>query len=137
VVRVRRQDWPLRLNAWLDSVRERAFSWGEFDCALGAADAVFAMTGVDYAVEFRQAYFSKRNAARLLAERGGLEALVTQALGEPLDGPKLAQRGDVVLVDSGVEGPALAVVIGAAAVAPSPAGVVFVPMAQWKVGWRI
>ena len=136
-MRVRREDWPLRLNAWLDSVRDRAFAWGQFDCALGAADAVFAMTGVDYAVEFREAYFSKRNAVRLLAERGGLEALVTQALGAPLDGPKLAQRGDVVLVDSGGEGPALAVVIGASAVAPSPAGVVFVPMARWTKAWRV
>ena len=136
-MRVRREDWPLRLNAWLDSVRERAFEWGEFDCALGAADAVFAMTGVDYAVEFREAYFSKRNAVRLLAERGGLEALVTQALGDPLDGPKLAQRGDVVLVDSGGDGPAIAVVVGAAAVAPSPAGVVFVPMSQWLKAWRV
>ena len=136
-MRVRRQDWPLRLNAWLDSVRDRAFSWGQFDCALGAADAVFAMTGVDYAVEFREAYFSKRNAVRLLAERGGLEALVTQALGAPLDGPKLAQRGDVVLVDSRGDGPALAVVIGAAAVAPSSAGVVFVPAPQWLKAWRV
>jgi len=137
MVRVRREDWPLRLNAWLDSVRVRPFVWGEFDCALGAADAVEAMTGVDYAVEFRGAYFSKRNAARLLAERGGLEALVTQALGAPLDVPLLAQRGDVVLVDSGAEGPALALVIGAEAVAPGPQGAVFVPMGQWKVGWRI
>ena len=134
---MRRQDWPLRLNAWLDSVRERTFAWGEFDCALGAADAVFAMTGVDYAVEFREAYFSKRNAAKLLAQRGGLEALVTHALGAPLDSPKLAQRGDVVLVDSGGEGPALAVVMGADAVAPGPHAAVWVPMARWQKAWRV
>jgi len=136
-VRARRQDWPLRLNAWLDSMRSRPFAWGKFDCALGAADAVQAMTGVDYAVEFREAYFSKRNAVRLLAERGGLEALVTQALGDPLGSAKLAQRGDVVLVDSGAEGPALAVVIGAEAVAPGPQGAVFVPMGQWLKAWRV
>lgn len=137
MVRVRRQDWPLRLNAWLGEVRARPFAWGEFDCALGAAEAVLAMTGVDYAVEFRGAYFSKRDAVRLLAARGGLEALVTQALGEPLATPKLAQRGDVVLVDSGAEGPAIAVVMGAEAAAPGPQGAVFVPMAQWQVGWRV
>jgi hypothetical protein len=137
VVRVRRQDWPLRLNAWLENIRERPFAWGVNDCALGAADAVFAMTGVDYAVEFRQAYFSKRNAVQLLAARGGLEVLVTQALGEPLDGPRLAQRGDLVLVDTESEGPALAVVIGAAAVAPGPGGATFVPMPQWRKAWRV
>jgi len=136
-VRVRRQDWPLRLNAWLDSVRERPFAWGVNDCALGAADAVLAMTGVDYAAEFRGAYFSKRNAARLLAERGGLERLVTQALGDPLATPKLSQRGDVVLVHAGAGGPALAVVLGAHAVAPGPGGAVFVPMAQWLMAWRV
>ena len=136
-MRARRQDWPLRLNAWLDSMRSRPFAWGKFDCALGAADAVQAMTGVDYAVEFREAYFSKRNAAQLLSERGGLEALVTQVLGAPLDVPLLAQRGDVVLVDSGAEGPALAVVIGAQAVAPGSQGAVFVPMAKWRKAWRV
>jgi len=137
VVRVRRQDWPLRLLAWLDGVLTRPFVYGEYDCALAAADAVAAMTGVDYSVEFRGAYFSKRNAAKLLAGRGGLGELVTQALGPPLDSPKLAQRGDVVLVDSGGEGPALAVVMGADAVAPGPHAAVLVPMARWQKAWRV
>ncbi|HUF81285.1 MAG TPA: hypothetical protein VMN03_09140 [Burkholderiales bacterium] len=137
MVRHRRQDWPLRLNAWLDSVREKAFAWGTHDCVLGAADAVLAMTGQDPAQAYRARYQTRTGAARVLAEHGGLEALVTGALGAPLPGPRLAGRGDVVLMESGTQGPMLAVVIGASAVAPGPEGATFLPMADWRTGWRV
>jgi len=132
----RRQDWPLRLNAWLESVRTKRFVWGEHDCALGAADAVLMMTGTDPAAAFRGRYTSKVGAALIIVEHGGLEAMVTAALGDPLPTPKLARRGDVVLVDS-PEGQAIAVVLGASAAGPGPDGAVFVPMEGWKAAWRV
>ena len=137
MVRLHRvQDWPLRLNAWLDSVREKPFAWGTHDCVLGAADAIRMMTEEDPAASFRGRYDSRMGAARFLAQYGGLEEAVTAVLGAPLEGPRLAGRGDVVLVEGG-EGLTLAVVIGAAAVAPGPEGATFVPMRDWKVGWRV
>jgi hypothetical protein len=133
----RRQDWPLRLNAWLDSVREKPFSWGAHDCVMGAADAVKMMTDEDPAKAYRGRYVTRTEAARVLVEHGGLEAMVTAALGAPLSNPKFAQRGDLVLVDSGAEGPAIAVVILDKAAAPGPEGVVFVPMEAWQKAWRV
>ena len=133
---VRREDWPLRLNAWLDSARERAFKWGAHDCVMAAADAVRMMTGEDPAKAYRGLYTSKREAVVLLADHGGLEAMVSSVLGAPLPTPKLAQRGDLVLVDS-PEGQALSVVVGAAAVGPGKAGVVFTSMGSWLVAWRV
>lgn len=136
-MRRRRQDWPLRLNAWLDSARNRPFSWGSHDCVLAAADAVVAMTGWDPAAEFRGRYTTRTGGVRALAEGGGLEAMVTAALGDPLPTPRLAGRGDLVLVDGGPEGPALCVVLGAEAAGPGLDQVVYAPMKDWRVGWRV
>lgn len=137
MVRRRREDWPLRLNAWLESIREKPFAWGVHDCVLGAADAVRMMTGVDPAAAFRGCYGTGFAASRILIEHGGLEAMASAALGAPLASPRLAGRGDLVLVEAGIEGPALAVVILADAAAPGPAGVTFVPMKDWRIAWRV
>lgn len=133
---VRREDWPLRLNAWLDSIRARPFEWGRHDCVLAAADAVEMMTGRDPAAAFRGGYASRKEAVLVLAEHGGLAAMVSAALGAPLATPRLAQRGDLVLVDT-PEGPAVSVVLGAQAAGPGKAGVVFSSMGSWLVAWRV
>ncbi len=133
----RRQDWPLRLIAWLESVRERPFEWGAHDCVLAAADAVQMMTGEDPAKAYRGLYSSKREAVVILAEHGGLAAMVTAALGPQLQFVKMAQRGDLVLVDTPGEGPAISVVLGAEAAGPGKNGAVFTPMAGWKTAWRV
>lgn len=134
---IRRQDWPLRLNAWLDSARQRPFVWGTHDCVMAAADAVKGMTDKDPAQAWRGQYATRTGAARVLLENGGLEGMVCEALGAPLENPRFAQRGDLVLVDTGAEGPAIAVVVGAEAAGPGLEGVVFAPMKDWRVAWRV
>ena len=118
-------------------MRERPFAWGSHDCVMGAADAILAMTGEDPAEAWRGTYATRVGAGRVLVEHGGLEQMVSKVLGSPLLGPRLAARGDIVLVDSGEEGPALAVVLGASAVAPAPNGAAFIPMSGWCLGWRV
>ena len=64
----RRPDWPEKLAAFIETRRERVFSWGEQDCALLAADAVLEMTGVDLASGLR-GYKSARGAAARMKVR--------------------------------------------------------------------
>lgn len=74
------------------------FAWGTADCVQTAARMVELFTGRNPA--YGKAYDSERAALRLIAEAGGLEALVTEALGKPrtvtMHG-HLIQPGDIVL----------------------------------------
>ena len=40
----RLDDWPTRLNAFIDAARERPFAWGTWDCCTFAAAAVETVT---------------------------------------------------------------------------------------------
>jgi len=113
----RRDDWPERLAAFLESrgcylgAQQKPFQWGTNDCAMFTCDAVQEMTGVDLAAEFR-GYMDKSGAAAALAgyvRRRGitsgcetlLEAvavLVAAEHGLEEIEPGMAQRGDVVLL---------------------------------------
>ena len=46
-------DWRVRFGAYITSVKNQPFEWGKLDCALFAAGAVKAQTGLDLAVDFR------------------------------------------------------------------------------------
>lgn len=106
----RRLDWIKQLTAVVEHARDTPFAWGTHDCALFAANCVLAMTGVDFAAEFRGTYDSAEGARRAL--RGPLEPVLTARLGPPC--PRgFAGRGDVVLVDPSKEntfGPAVGIV---------------------------
>ena len=49
----RLQDWPSRLAEFVESRRDVGFARGKADCCMLVADAVQAMTGVDYAARWR------------------------------------------------------------------------------------
>ncbi len=130
------EDWPRRLAAAIEAARGRPFSWGEHDCALFAAGVVRELTGEDLAASFRGRYRSKAEAVAILGARGGLEAVATSALGAPLGTPALAQRGDVVLVQTD-EGLALGICCGPHAAVTGPQGLAFAPMPAWLKAWRV
>ncbi|WKB52317.1 DUF6950 family protein [Eleftheria terrae] len=131
-----------RLPAWRDRLAvlvaarlRQPFAWGQHDCALWVADAVHALTGQDPAAELRGRYHSALQAARLVAERGGLQALGTALFGPPI-GPLLARVGDVgLVVDEGRE--LCAVCNGDHWLAPGAAGLVALELSAATVAWRI
>ena len=132
---MRRADWPARLNAFVEAARERSFVWGVWDCALAAAEWVEVATGIDHAAHLRDTYADALGAARTLAQHGGLEAIATAALGEPI-ASQMAQRGDLVLVV--IEGrESLCVCVGAAAAGPGPEGLAFPGMDLARLAWRV
>lgn len=133
---LRAPDWPSRLAAHFDSRARQPFAWGSHDCCTFAADGVLAMTGADHLHDLRGAYDTEMGAARILARLGGMEQAVSARLGPPLHNVALAQRGDLVLVDAEA-GRALAICAGALAIAPGVAGLQRVPIAGWRMAWRV
>ena len=73
------------------------FQWGKNDCALFAADVVNAITGKDYAEEFRGKYFDSESAKDILQKigKGNLEKTMDSKFRRIK--PPYAKRGDVVL----------------------------------------
>lgn len=90
----------VRLDDLVYSLRSVPFAWGINDCCTVSADVVNACTGVDPMNELRGAYGTEFGAARVLAERGGIEALLDERLG-PRVGPAFAQHGDIGLCADG------------------------------------
>jgi hypothetical protein len=89
----RRNDWPERLSAFVESRRFAPFEWGTNDCALFAADGVLAMTDVDLAAALRT-YTDEAGAAALISKAGGMAGFARTLAHR---GPGRAQRGDIVL----------------------------------------
>lgn len=136
----RNKDWQDRLDA-LVLVRLRApFAWGGHDCVLFAADAVLAMTGTDPAAAWRGQWTSAREAFRLLRPLGGLAAAAAGA-GLPEVPPRMAQRGDVVLLRApgraGSMRGALGVCLGERIAAPGGRGLVMAGLGEGVRAWRV
>jgi len=132
----RHENWSERLEAFFAERRELVFEWGTNDCALFAADAVLLITGEDLAAEYRGRYGSAKDALNLIKEADGLDAIATVKLGDRIDW-RLAQRGDVVLVD--MEGRrCLGVCDGVYVAGPGSEEMLYLPMsdsalAAWKI----
>lgn len=130
----RLRDWQERFDALVAARLARPLSWGVHDCALFAADAVEAITGVRLCPELR-AYASARQAARLLASLGGVRGLAARELGAQLPA-RAARVGDVVVLASGKR-EALGVCNGQTAIGAGAAGLVQVPMRQALAAWKV
>lgn len=125
-----------RLHEFLDRRQRVPFRWGANDCALFAADAVLEQTGKDPAEGLRGQWGDERQALALIARLGGLEAIATSALGDPLPEPLRAQMGDVGLVQWNSR-ECLAVCNGPAWVLPCTRGLGLLPLDCARLAWRV
>lgn len=123
-----------RLAELMRKAQSRRFRWGAQDCCQFAARAVHALTGRDPR-EIFPAYRTRAEAETIIENCGGLEALATKALGDPIH-QSLATIGDIVLCDLG-RGPQPAVCIGVYCVAPGRRGlekrITLDAIAAWRV----
>ncbi|CAB4194509.1 hypothetical protein UFOVP1254_95 [uncultured Caudovirales phage] len=131
---MKRPDWQIWFAEFCRQRETVPFAWGTNDCVLFAADCVLAMTGVDHAAQFR-GYTSATHAARLIKKLGGLEAIVTRALGQPIDLNKVT-AGDVVLVNI-ESGNALGIYSGNACLGPGKDGIMAVGRTQIIAAWKV
>ncbi|TCP33279.1 hypothetical protein [Sphingomonas sp. BK235] len=129
-------EWEQLLHDYVADLEGAAFRWGELDCALFAAGAVLAQTGVDLAAAYRGHYSTARGSVRALRRFGDgtLEATIDAAL--PRIEPAFARRGDLVMVDgmAGVSIGPRALFVGDVDGAP---GWVRLERSAWSIAWKV
>jgi hypothetical protein len=129
--------WERLLAEAVEDARDRPFRWGRHDCATFAFDLRRDLAGGhDVAALWRGRYTTARGAVRVMRRLGwqSLEAAGRDLLGEPLPSVPLAQRGDLVLANTGL---GFGVCLGARVAGMAPEGLVLAPLLSCAFAWRI
>lgn len=132
-------NWPAKLDLFIEEKRRHVFDWTTNNCAFFAADWVAMLTSVDPASSFRDEVTGPMAAKKALERHGGIVEIAAQAFGRwnwPAVPAHLAQRGDVVVTETD-SGPALGVFLGHCAAFVGADGLMFVPPAKLTGAWRI
>lgn len=139
---MRFQDWPTRMDLWIKSHGADQHAYGAWDCALMAASHIDNLTGSDLYAQHAGQYGDAPASTEYLLSLGfdGLAGLARDVLGAPLKAASMAQRGDVVIFQTGF-GPALGIVdltgMKILGLNPSNKGFVRLPMALADEAWRV
>lgn len=121
--------------ARLTAQRRMQWDWSTLNCALWAADVVRAITGRDYAADWRVLPNDGCAIMKQVDNAGGLSACVTASVGEPMP-VNQAQRGDLVL-HAGIGGEALGVCIGDRIAFLGRRGVMHRPLRDGIMAWSV
>jgi len=130
-------NWERHLAEAIDIARVKPFAWGFHDCATLAFGIRSLLTnGEDVAALWRGRYSTALGSARVMRRLGwaSLEAMGLALLGAPRETPLLAQRGDIVLADTGL---GFGICVGATAVGMAPEGLMTVPLTSCRLAWFI
>lgn len=133
----RRPDWQPLLFAYLAEVTRRQLAPGEHDCALFAAGAVEAMTGVDPAAEWRGRYTSFKAGLKALKKTGVRDHIALVSIHFPPVAPAFAQVGDLGVIRLPAELPALGIFTGEHLGVLRDTGLGFVPRDMAREAWRV
>ena len=136
----RKEDWPVRLHHYIESIHDRKFAYGAFDCGLFAAACIEAMTGEDFASELR-GYTSAREAMEAIKRVCGSASI--RKLGEYIaakHGLKevpvlMAQRGDLAIVKNLRFG--IVALTGTEIYVPAKQGIMRVPLTHATKAYRV
>ncbi len=132
---MRPQDWPLRLDAYVDAARAKAFVWGGHDCVSFAAGWYAIATGANPFAPFAGRYDSQEAALATMHAKG---VLSMSDAGDYLFGidarkaPERAQRGDIVLAEN-----TLGVCVGARGAFPMIDGMRFALASKFQAAWDV
>ena len=130
-------DWRARLAGYVAASRRRPFAFGAFDCALFAAGAVEAQTGVDLRRELAGRYTTEVGAARVLRRNGFADPAEVAAKFLPEIAIAQARQGDVAAIRTQA-GVALAVVGGPHLLAArAGSGLIALPLTAAVAAFRV
>lgn len=132
-------NWPAKLDLFIEEKRAQPFDWRTNNCAFFAADWLAILVGVDLAESFRGQVTTPRSALDIIHQRGETDAIAAGRLEEigGLEVPVVqARRGDIVTTDTR-HGPAMGVFLGNAGAFAGPEGVEFVKTADLRRAWRV
>ena len=132
----RKDNWRAELFGCVSGSVRAPCKAGKNDCALFAAGAVKAMTGVDLAVGWRSKYRTLAAGKKLLRNEGFADLGELAAHHFEEIPPLHAQVGDVALVD-GDEDPALGIVQGAFVWVRMPEGIGSKPLTDIMRAFRV
>jgi hypothetical protein len=131
------EHWERRLAEAVEAARAKPFVWGVHDCPTFAFETRMILTGgEDVAALWRGRYTTALGGQRVMRRLGwaSLEHMGNALLSEPRPSALLAQRGDVVLADSGL---GFGICTGASAVGMAPEGLVSVPLTSCRLAWPV
>lgn len=135
---VRLPDWKSRLGTYVAGQFNQPFRPGIFDCAIFAAGAVEAMTGVDLSAPFKGRYSTLEAGIEALRAAGHANhlALIIDTFDEVH--PAFAQPGDIALLDGG-DHAAIGIVQGEHiyALRGDAGGVGLAPRDAMQRAWRV
>lgn len=131
-------EWTWLLAEFIERRRDHPFTWGQNDCATFALDWL-ALARPDLAPRTDLADMLDYDDAD-----GAVHALNGTTLAQLVDGwaqllpvaVNYAQRGDLVLIDTGGR-LSLAVCVGDLAAGPGSTGLVLAPMTEARRAWRV
>lgn len=121
------------LADYISRSKNTPFVWGENDCVLWVASFVREITGIDHASEIRDSYKSKRAAAKLLKDAGGLDAILSQRF-DARQSIKLASRTDIILHSNQKS---IGICSGQLSYFLGEGGVVSVPTLSCAKAWKV
>jgi hypothetical protein len=127
-------DWNQQLADGIERWRSRERVFGQSDCCQFVGDIVFALTGTDHRGQF-PAYSDEAGALAILAEQGGMVALLSGIWGEPKP-VAFARVGDVVAGDFG-EGIGCGICVGVNTATVASSGLQFYPTLAAVAAWSI
>lgn len=96
---MRYADWKLRLIQYLGDAARKPFEPGMHDCALFSAGAVAAMTGTDYAADWRGRYTTLLGGSRVLRRAGFADHIALAAAHLEEIAPAFAAPGDLAVIN--------------------------------------
>lgn len=133
---IRHPDWQSRLVLYLTRTAAKPFVPGRQDCALFAAGAIEAMTGVDPADGWRGRYRSLRGGQRMLRAAGYGDHVALAAAILPEVTVAEAAPGDIAVIET-PEGRALGVVQGAGIYVTGALGLGLMPLRDAVRAFRV
>lgn len=142
--------WEFRLAAHFQKLQTTPFQWGLFDCALAVCDAADAISGLSIASNFRGKYSTEAEAMAFIGSDLGTFAANIAAQNSFREwtyrtsaAPKMAHRGDAVLINNSLMGGAFSTALGTVdltgryAWCAASRGFIRVPMRRWLRAWHI
>ena len=133
---MRHADWKVHLAQYLGEIARAPFEPGVNDCALFAAGAVAAMTGLDLAADWRGKYRTLQEGLALLAAAGHADHTALAAKHFDEIEPVFGAPGDIAVVD-GPEGATLGIFQGAGIYVLTTARLGVLPMAFAVRAFRV
>lgn len=129
---MRYEDWPERLDRFIEEHSKSPFEYGINDCCLFGAKAIETIVDIKIVEEVNKLHKgknSRKNLANLVAK-----TLKTYNFKEIP--PLAAQRGDIVLFETEL-GTTVGISVGGKITAPGESGLEFFPLDVAKTAWRI